>query len=420
VQPPVSASLQYLSSSGDETSIWGSAMNAGFYSPFHPIPGISAAQYDLSWEQRLKGTDVSFKVTPFYTWVTDWQQDTGVGYSFVSQLPVGVNRNDGVEFQFLKGDLTKNGLSGLLAFTYTDSKLKFQNVALPTGGVIPNQLIEVNAAIEQYNRLTKAGGGRPCYQDSKGVPCSTHNGKVSSGYDTILNPYYRNAPQALLNLDGWYDPGGYVSPYVSALVLNWKHNKLAVTPSLNFQAGGFYGSPLDIGGLDPRVCQANSAATGITKLSPKTNPLQCNYLYETGPGLSTFGQLLIPNPQTGTFLFDNYEQPSSLVGNLQVSYDVSSRVRLVVLGTSLFHACFGGTPAPWTAVYPPGYVICGYSPAGGSYPSNYYNGTSIFDYRANGARTPFTQSYMPSTANNNAVGSAVQPINVYFNAQVKI
>lgn len=433
VEPPNSASLQYLSRSGDGTVPWGWSMSLGYYSPFHPIPGISAANYDLSWEQRLKGTDMSFKITPFFTWVTDWQQESFVGPGFTTQIPVGINRNQGVEFQFLKGDFTQNGLSGLFAFTYTDSKLQFQNIPLITGGVMPNQLIEINAAIAQFNQLTKAGGGSPCYQAQKRVSCSTPNGKIQSGYDTILNPYYNDAPQGQLNENGWYNSfadqvapgennslGSYISPYVSALIVNWKHNKLAVTPSFNFQTGGFYGSPVDVEGLDPRACVLNSRSTGVTKASPKTNPLQCNYLYETVPGVGQFAYLYIPNPQTGSFLFDNYEQPSSLVGNLQVSYDFSPRVRLVALGTTLFHACFGGTPAPWTAAYPPGYVICGYSPAGALYPSNYYNGTSIFDYKANGARTPFTQSYRPSTTNNGAIGTAVQPINVYFNVQIRI
>lgn len=432
VQPPISASLQYLSHSGDETSDWSNSMSLGFYSPFHPIPGISAANYDLSWEQRLNGTDMSFKITPFYTWVTDWQQESFLGAGFATQIPVGINRNEGVEFQLLKGDLTRNGLSGLFAFTYTSSKLKFQNVPLVTGGVLPNQLVEINAVITQYNRLSKAGGGSPCYQAQKAVSCSTPDGKIKSGYDTILNPYYQDAPQGQLDENGWYNSyafqvapnvfglfGSYISPYVSALILNWKRNKLALTPSFNFQTGGFYGSPMDVEGLDPRACVLNSRSTGITKVSPKTNPLQCNYLYETVAGVGPFAYLYIPNPQTGSFLFDNYEQPSSLVGNLQVSYDVSPRLRLVALGTTLFHACFGGTPAPWTAAYPPGYVICGYSPDG-RYPSNYYNGSSISDYKANGARTPFTQSYGPSTTNNGAIGEAVQPINVYFNAQIRI
>ncbi len=437
-QPPISASVQYLSLTGDERSIWNSAMGLGFYSPFHPIPGVSAGQYDLSWEQRLKGTDMSFKITPFYTWVADWQQQSFVGAGFATEIPVGVNRDEGVELQFNKGDFSRNGLSGLLAFTYTNSKIMFQNVPLLTGGVIPNTIITLNEAIAQYNSLTKAGGGKPCYQDGHGVPCSTPNGKLSNGYDTIFNPYYNNAPQGLLNEGGWYNPfsvqiaptlngsvNGYISPYTSALILNWRENKLAVTPSFNFQSGGFYGSPLDTEGLDPRTCVMNSAATGITKISPKTNPLQCNYLYTTSPGAGPFTYLYVPNPQTGSFLFDNYEQPSSIVGNVQISYDLSPRIRIGVLGEGLFHTCFGGTPAPWTAAYPSGYVICGYTPAGGSlnstlYPSNFYNGTSINDYKANGARSPWTQSYLPSTYNNGAIGGAVQPINIYFNAQVKI
>jgi len=169
----------------------------------------------------------------------------------------------------------------------------------------------------------------------------------------------------------------------------------------------------------------NSAAAGITKVSPKTNPLQCNYLSINAPGYGPFSFLYIPNPQTGAFLFDNYQQPNSIFGNLQVSYDASPRIRLTVLGVNLFHSCFGGTAAPWTAAYPPNNAICGYSPQGGSlngalYPSNFYNGTGINDVAANKGRTPFTQSYLPSTLNNGAIGGAVSPINVYFNAQVRI
>jgi hypothetical protein len=171
----------------------------------------------------------------------------------------------------------------------------------------------------------------------------------------------------------------------------------------------------------------NSAATGITKLSPKTNPLQCNYLTMTSAGSGTFTYLYIPDPQTGSFAFDNYQNPSLLVGNLQVSYDVSPQIRLTVLGTNLFHACFGGSSAPWTAAAPPGNFVCGYTPAGGVlnstlYPSNFYNGTGINDLAANKARTPaaFQQSYLPSTLNNGAIGGFPPPFNVYLNASVKI
>ena len=449
-QPPISASVQYLALAGDDRSVWNNTMNLGFYSPFHPIPGISSGQYDLSWESHLRGTDMSFKLTPFYTWVSNWQQQTFIGAGFVTQIPVGVNRNEGVEFQFNKGDFSRNGLSGLLALTYTDSKVMFQNVGLSTGGIVPNTTTALNQVIAQYNQLTKAGGGSACYQQQSlgspgvGVSCSTKPamcGGTSSApvlCDAIYNPYYNQPEQSALSPGGWYNPystaiapnlnGGvnsYISPWTSALILNWRHDKLAITPSFSFQSGGYYGSPLDTEGLDPRACQSNSLESGITKVSPKTNPLQCNYLSTTSAGYGPFTYLYIPNPQTGTFLFDNYQQPSSIVGNLQMTYDVSPRIKLVVLGANLFHECFGGTSAPWTSAYPPNNVICGYAPAGGSlnstlYPSNFYNGTGINDVAANHARTPWTQSYLPANVNNGAIGAGVQPINIYFNAQVKI
>jgi len=440
-QPPITASVQYSSLSGDDRSVWNNTMNLGFYSPFHPIPGISSGQYDLSYEQHFRGTDMSFKLTPFYTWVSNWQQQTFIGSGFVTQVPVGVNRNQGVEFQFNKGDFTRNGLSGQLAFTYTNSKVMFQNIPTATGGTITNELVSLNQVIAQYNSLTKSGGGSPCYQGQLGVSCKARNTKSQ---DTILNPYYNQPAQGLLNLSGWYNPystaiapnlngalGSYISPIVSSLILNYRHDKLAITPSFSFQNGGYYGSPLDTNGLDPRACVFNSAAnpygTGkITKISPKTNPLQCNVLAgSTAPGLGQFGYFYIPDPQTGTFLFDNYQQPSSIVGNLQVAYDVSPTIRISILGANLFHSCFGGTAAPWTSANPPSNVVCGYGAAGGVlnsslYPSNFYNGTGIGDRAANHATTPFTQSYQPSSLNNGAIGGAPAPINLYVNAQVKI
>ena len=262
-QPPISASVQYTSSSGDDRSVWNNTMNLGFYSPFHPIPGISSAQYDLSLEQHLRGTDMSFKLTPFFTWVNDWQQQTFIGAGFVTQVPVGVNRDRGVEFQFNKGDFTRNGLSGQLAFTYTDSKIMFQNVPLSGGGVVTSSLTTLNQVIAAYNALTKAGGGSPCYVGTNPVSC---NKTTSGGAAVIYNPYYNQPEQGLLNPSAWYNPfstaiapslnggvGSYVSPIVSSLLLNYRHDKLAITPSISFQTGGFYGSPLDTNGVDPRV-----------------------------------------------------------------------------------------------------------------------------------------------------------------------
>jgi Carboxypeptidase regulatory-like domain/TonB-dependent Receptor Plug Domain/TonB dependent receptor len=449
-QPPISASVQYLGATGDDRSVWNQTMDLGFYSPFHPIPGISSAQYDLSLEQRFKGTDMSFKLTPFYTWVNDWQQQTFIGAGFVTQVPVGVNRDYGVEFQFNKGDFSKNGLSGQFAFTYTNSKIQFQNEPLSTGGTIPNATIQLNQVIAQYNQLTKGGGGSACYQGGKPVSCSTPN---SASFDTIQNPYYNKPVQGELDPNGWYNPyttaispnqsgivSSYISPFVSSLILNYRHDRFSVTPSLQFQGGGYYGSPLDVNGYDPRTCAFNSAGsdangqqTGapgagppITSLSPKTNPLQCNYLSQTAPGLGQFSYLYIPDPQTGHFsAMGSYMNPNIITGNLAMQYQASSRITLNVTGTNLFHACFGGQSEPWTAATPPGPYTCGYTPAGGllntsTYPSNFYNGTGINDFAANKVHPAYSQSYVPALSNNGAIGGSLQPVNVYFNAQIRI
>lgn len=439
-QPPISASVQYLSASGDNRSLWNNMMNLGFYSPFHPVPGVSSAQYDLSFEKHLHGTDMSFKLTPFYTWVNNWQQQTFIGAGFVTQVPVGVNRNYGLEFQFNKGDFSRNGLSGQFAFTYTNSKVMFQNVGLSTGGVIPNATISLNQAIAQYNQLTKSGGGAACYRDRVPVSCNAKPITVSGQeFDVIQNPYYNQPAQGLLDPNGWYNPystaiapnlngivSTYISPAVASLILNYRHNKLAITPSLQWQAGGYYGSPLDVNGYDPRTCALNQAGSGITKVSPKTNPLQCNYLTQTAPGLGQFSYLYIPDPQTGHFsAMGSYENPSLLTGNLQVTYDVSPKLTVTFTGTNIFHTCFGGSSEPWTAAFAPGPNICGYFPEGGVlngtvYPSNFYNGTGFNDVAANKARTPYQQSYYPTTGNNGAIGGTLQPFNFFINAQVKI
>ena len=365
-------------------------MNLGFYSPFHPIPGISSAQYDLSWEQHLQGTDMSFKLTPFYTWVNDWQQQTFIGAGFVTQVPVGVNRNYGVEFQFNKGDFSRNGLSGQFAFTYTNSKVMFQNVGLSTGGTVTNATIALNQVIAQYNALTKSGGGSPCYQGlSRSVLMLERKPRRQARTRSSTPTTTRRRRRCSIRAAGitrtrprsrrtstrrW---ARYISPEVASLILNCRHDKLAITPSFTFQTGGFYGSPLDINGYDPRTCAQNSAATGITKVSPKTNPLQCDVLTVMAPGFGPQGFLYIPDPQTGTFAFDNYQNPSSLVGNLQVTYDLSPKIRLTHARREPLPHVFRRNVDAVERREPPSNVICGYTPAGGLlnstlYPSNFY------------------------------------------------
>ena len=220
----------------------------------------------------------------------------------------------------------------------------------------------------------------------------------------------------------------YISPLTSSLLLNYRHRRLAITPSIQFQSGGFYGSPLDVNGSIRVRADRTRPTGGITKLSPKTNPLQCNVL-SLHPGVGSYGPLgylYIPNPQTGVFsALGSYEQPSLITGNLMVTYEATPRMTVTLTGTNLFHSCFGGSSEPWTQAYGPPPNVCGYSAAGGAfnssiYPSNFYNGTGINDKAANKFTTPFQQSYFPTLGNNGGIGSALPPFNVYLTAQIKL
>ena len=135
------------------------------------------------------------------------------------------------------------------------------------------------------------------------------------------------------------------------------------------------------------------ARPGSRRSRPRRTRCSATISTTDSAGAGPFAYLYIPNPQTGNFAFDNYQQPSSLVGNLQVSYDVSPMIRLTIARREPLPRCFGGSPAPWTAANPPSNVICGYAPAAGTlnstlYPANFYNGTGINDFAANKARTP--------------------------------
>ena len=63
---------------------------------------------DFSWEHQFKGTDMSFKLSPFYRKTNDQIQQFYLNFktNFVSGLNVGKQTSEGVEFQFQKGDFS--------------------------------------------------------------------------------------------------------------------------------------------------------------------------------------------------------------------------------------------------------------------------------------------------------------------------
>ena len=103
----------------------------------------------------------------------------------------------------------------------------------------------------------------------------------------------------------------YNYPYVATLVLNYKHDKFAITPSLQFSAGNRYGAPLTTPGIDP-------AAGGCTALAGSTagDP---RYPYGSSGGspynahTCASAALSVPDPYTGQFdALGAFREPAQL------------------------------------------------------------------------------------------------------------
>ncbi len=391
----------------------------GFTTPLHEAQAQFSNNFDLSYEHHFRGTDMAVKLTPYFRYATDQLYETvniptlfGVSPSFNS----GTERTSGVELELTKGDFNKNGLAGVLSYTYTNSKEKWNNYA----GVPINPVDPYNEDIQNFNALTKAGGGAHCYvNDRSGTPDPT------CGATSILNPYYSMSPQPLLDKYGWYDTGldyPYVSPNTFALILNYKHDRFAITPAVTLNQGATYGTPADFQGLDPRTCRSNQSSEGIPDAP---NPLTADYTSckaaAIGASGTNPGHLYIPNPNTGTFdTFGQFRQPWQLNVGLQLSYQFSPRITGNVTIANLLNRCFGGSKTPWSTQYAPDSAICGYG-YNKFYISNYYNGSSPGDTAANGVplNPYFAQPFVPAYGDTNSYNYPL-PLQLYFQLQIKL
>jgi hypothetical protein len=218
----------------------------------------------------------------------------------------------------------------------------------------------------------------------------------------------------------------YNYPYVATLILNYKHDKLNVTPSLQYQAGNRYGAPLTTPGIDP--------AAGFFPLAGATTTGDPRYPYGAAGGLpynaanphcmgATFSAtcattLSIPDPYTGQFDgIGAFREPAQMLGNLRVSYDLSPRVTFAVTAANLLQTCFGGQQTKFTYFWSSGTCIYGNLVGGPSTPpvGNAYN--------PNGrpVQTFLRYPYEPYFGAYNDLSSSLnQPFNVYFSAKIKL
>ncbi|MBV8198654.1 MAG: TonB-dependent receptor [Candidatus Eremiobacteraeota bacterium] len=415
-QQPQNYEIQYNTAEPNLASSLLGFIPFGFDSPLHQALPQFSDNYDFSFEHHFKGTDVAMKLTPYYRWGTNQLYET-VNLPSLNVSPsfnAGTLRVDGVELELTKGDFERNGFSGILSYTYTNAAEMWGNYPNSTIGPVD----QYNQDIQEFNALTKAGGGALCYKD-------TANGKPAPrcGPTSILNPYYAMSPQPLLGLHDWYAPGleaPYISPNTLALVVNYRRGKFAITPSLSLLEGTTYGAPSDVLGLDPRACTNNLASRKLPGNPLSADYTSCSFAL-TADG-TVPGDLFIPNPQTGTFdTFGEFRQPWQLNLGAQVSYDFTPRISGKLMVTNLLNRCFGGSSEPWSQAYPPNSAICGYVSNTFYNGGHFYNGSSPSDKAANGVpENPyFAQSFAPAYGDPFSFNYPLA-LNFYFSLQVKM
>jgi hypothetical protein len=306
----------------------------GFDSPEHPARPTNSYNFDFSLERQLAtgAVPASVSLTPFYRHAEDQTSTIYLNAKdgFVSSLNVGALYAYGLEFLTRVGNFAKNGLSGQAAFTYTRNKITFENLYGSNENYINqvNDYITGNASkgIIGYNQLTKAGGGSPCYSGTgAAVACGT--------VGAVTNPYYNDAPAALFNPQGAYSPydvlpgangtigfafanatQSFEIPYVTTLILQYKHDNFRFAPSLQIDAGQKYGSPF--------TWYANNPAM---------------------PGTPVY----IPNPYTGSFdSLGQYFAPTTASISASAAYDLGKAATLTLIASNLFHHCYSHGQ-PW-------------------------------------------------------------------------
>jgi hypothetical protein len=452
-QAPNTAYEQYNVSQEDLADYIGSNFYAfARTTPGYPVSPPTSINYDVSWEQHFKGTDISYKLTPFLRQtqgqVQEFYLDQKTG--FVSGLNVGSQRSQGFEFQMTKGDFSKNGFAGQLSFAYTDSYIKYGSI---TSGLNGTTIISgSNQAISGYNAWTKAcapGGawvGKMGYNhvplcgtavngagaSVAAAPCYTTAGApVTTGCTAadVGNPYW-NSPQGQIDPNTEFPtyaifPGGVGSagaafgvPYAASLIVSYKHDKFSITPSLQFEGGGKYGYPESMPGIDPAACSAVLTGAAGYNGGGRYDATKC------GVG----GNFVTAIPDTYTGAFDSlgaFTQPNLIALNLQLNYDVSPRVTLTGTLANIVNTCWGGTVAPWTVTDGNvcSYAANGYEqgfageiqPVGNMYNPAGHPGSIVQPL----VKYPYGANFGPASPNN-PDGAMKMPFQFYVTAKIKI
>ncbi|MBC5827061.1 MAG: TonB-dependent receptor, partial [Candidatus Eremiobacteraeota bacterium] len=344
-RPAPTSYQQYNTFQQDLPSFIATFLNLGYTSPVHDVRPDTSNNYDLSLEHHFKGTDMAFKLTPFYRNTQNQIQYLALNaQGVVAGENVGRQRSYGVEFAFSRGDFAKDGLSFQASLTYTRSRIRYGN--FHNGSNIIDLL---NTYVKQYNSYTSACASANPNPAVCGLAGAANAQPVFSNNGVpVANPYYGQPPQSLFDRSGEYTtydliPApfnaalGFETPIQTSLILNYKRGKFNVSPSATYSSGSVYGSPLVWPGYDPSSCTATVGATAAA------DPTTC----------SSF--LFIPDKYTGRF--DNlgaFREPTRLTTNVSLGYEISDRVKTNLTLTGLVDHCYQrGQPwdSPTTCIY---------------------------------------------------------------------
>ncbi|MEO9171342.1 MAG: TonB-dependent receptor [Candidatus Baltobacteraceae bacterium] len=412
----------------------------GFSTPGHNVAPSVSFNSDFSIEHRFKGTDMSFKLTPFLRQTQAQVENFYINpiTSLIGGLNAGDQTSRGFEFAFNKGDFDHNGWAGRLSFAYTYATVKYST--LQNGSTV---ISPINSAIAIYNSFTKAcaPNGADAGQTRFGIPLcgALPSGEIASACYVPLaggganpspcnaagayaNPYWNSPASSLYDPNAEYIPfsvfpgpigsgvNAFDFPYVGTLILNYKHDKLSVTPSLQLQAGNRYGAPLTTPGIDP--------AAGCTALAGQTVAGDPRYPNGAPGGLpfdattcASISGITIPDPYTRQFDAPGaFREPAQLMANLRIAYDVTPRVTATLTLASVYQACFGGQNTPFTYFWSRN--VCAYSGLQSSVTpvGNAYNpGANV--------QTFLRYPYEPFFGSSNALN---QPFNAFLGLNVRL
>jgi hypothetical protein len=379
----------------------------GFNTPYHPVSPQLANSFDLSLEKHVRGTDVAFRITPFYHEDFDEIEFVPIGYNGdTTGVNGGLVKAYGLEFALTKGDFSKDGLSFELSYTYTNSESRYDDI---TPGV--NFIDTLNSFIQQYNSYTHSctSGNRALCGAYGSTNARRSLPSNEAPKTTVLNPYYSASAQPLLDPNAWYPTyaelaapftgsTGQVTPNVFDLVLSYKHGDFHVTPTVVYGYGKTYGSPLSWPGYVPQDCLPLHGTSGTV------NPKSCT------PPPNTVAYLFTPDLYTGVFdSVTSFKEPGRLTLNLSAGYDISPAVTLSVTATGLVDRCFQH-----------GYLwddsnVCVFDTLA-------YSIAPVGNFASLASapvqlRYPYNYQYNPLV--NGFTGTKV-PTNVFFTAQIKI